>query len=179
VDDRAAASLHPLRLQHHHRRAPPRRLHALLDFGYRAEVVGALPAFEKTDCPFDLGFAFPDEWYQLKNPRASDPPADRPMPFTLPRLFFRPQYASAPAGGGPALELIHVALIVVGNFTSLSDAQREVLRTSIEITKDGLTLSTAAVSAPGSPAWRFAKTAVPPLARPHHPGQPWPSSRKG
>jgi hypothetical protein len=130
---------------------------ALLDFGYRAEVIGALPAFEKRDCPFDLGFAFPDEWYQLKNPRSSDPPADRPMPFTLPRLFFPPQYAPAPAGGGPALELIHVALIVVGDFTALSDPQREVLRTSVEITKDGLTLSTAAVSAPGSPAWRFAK----------------------
>jgi hypothetical protein len=130
---------------------------ALLDLRYRAEVVGALPAFEKRECAFDLGFAFPDEWYQLKNPRTSDPPADRPMPFTLPRLFFPPQYAPATAGGGPALELFHVALIVVGDFTGLSDPQREALRTSLRIVKDGLTLSAAAVSAPGSPAWRFAQ----------------------
>jgi hypothetical protein len=135
---------------------------ALLDRQYRAQVLAALPAREIADSAFDLAFAFPDEWYQLKNPRPADPPADRAMTFALSRPFFPPQFETAPApGGGPALAVKHVALVVVGDFAVLArdptehQRLRAVIRDGFQLEKDGVPVTATSVSAAGAPAFRF------------------------
>jgi hypothetical protein len=132
---------------------------ALEDRSYRAEVLAALPARETVDSSFDLGFAFPDGWYQVKNPRPADPPADRSFEARLPRAFFPPQFEAS--GAGPVLSLRHATLLVVGDFTGLAASAsargrlRNLIRDSFELEKDGVVLSTAAAPA-GTPAFRSA-----------------------
>jgi hypothetical protein len=133
---------------------------ALEDRGYRADVLAALPARETVDSSFDLGFAFPDGWYQVKNPRPADPPADRSFEARLPRSFFPPQFDDS--GAGPVLSLRHAALLVVGDFTALAASAsargrlRNLIRDGFELEKDGVVLSTAAAPA-GTPAFRSAE----------------------
>jgi hypothetical protein len=129
---------------------------ALLDLDYRAQVIGALPARDTLDAAFDLGFAFPDAWYVLKNPRPADPPAERTMAFELPRPFFAPQYAAAPS-------VVHIALVVTGDFTALHGTAaeqtrlRNVIRDGFVLEKDGNIVAPAAVASGSDVPFGFAE----------------------
>jgi hypothetical protein len=127
---------------------------ALFDASYRGQVVAALPARDTIEASFDLGFAFPDAWYVLKNPRPADAPADRTLPFALPRSFFAPQFSSNPS-------VVHVALVVVGDFTALHGTAaeatrlRDVLRDGFVVEKDGRVVAPSAIASGADVAFAF------------------------